>query len=244
MTGDPALAPGAGFGLELIDEIDHVVKPSSAFSDLSWARSYGASYVPGNRRSLTADLTFVTGGCGASSYRDWHCVLEKENAMDRRNVLQATALATLGIGLSSAPQIATATEQASRGRDQMSNVNEIVVRYLAAWSEQDAKRRRELVANAWTEDGTYIDRVREGRGHDSIDAMIAKAQGHFPGYRLNLASGIEAHHDYVRFSWVAGGTADAPLYIKGTDFALIADDGRLKSVVGFIDAAPVPAAQQ
>jgi SnoaL-like domain len=164
--------------------------------------------------------------------------------MDRRDVLKGAALTALGVGLSSVPQSAATTEKACARRDQMSNVNESVVRYIAAWSERDPKRRRELVAKTWTEDGTYIDRAREGRGHDSIDAMIAKAQEHLPGYRLNLASGIEAHHEYVRFSWVAGGTADAPLYIKGTDFALIADDGRLKSVVGFIDAAPVPAAQQ
>jgi SnoaL-like protein len=120
----------------------------------------------------------------------------------------------------------------------MSNANQAVVRYLAAWNERDAKRRRELVAQAWTEDGTYIDAVREGRGHDSLDAMIATAQDHFPGYRLGLASGIEAHHDYLRFSWAAGGTPDAPLYIKGTDFVVVAGDGRIRSVVGFVDAAP------
>jgi hypothetical protein len=68
--------------------------------------------------------------------------------------------------------------------------------------------------------------------------MIATAQEQFPGYRLNLASGVEAHHDYVRFSWAAGGTAEAPLYIKGTDFVMVAGDGRMKSVVGFTDAAP------
>ena len=122
----------------------------------------------------------------------------------------------------------------------MSNINEVVVRYLAAWNEREPKRRRDLVAKAWTEDGTYVDRVREGRGHDSLDAMIATAQERFPGYRLNLASSVEAHHDYVRFSWVAGGTAEAPLYIKGTDFVSVAGDGRMKSVVGFTDAAPAP----
>jgi hypothetical protein len=37
---------------------------------------------------------------------------------------------------------------------------------------------------------------------------------------------------------VAGGTAEAPLYIKGTDFVIVAGDGRIKSVVGFVDAAP------
>jgi hypothetical protein len=123
----------------------------------------------------------------------------------------------------------------------MSNVNEAVVRYLAAWNEPEPKRRRELVAKAWIDDGTYVDGAREGSGHDSLDTMIATAQSHFPGYRLRLASGIETHHEYLRFSWVAGGTAETPLYIKGTDFVVMADDGRIKSVVGFVDAAPARA---
>ena len=120
----------------------------------------------------------------------------------------------------------------------MSNANDVVVRYLAAWNEPEPKRRRELVAKAWIDDGTYVDGAREGRGHDGLDAMIGTAQQHFPGYRLRLASGIETHHEYLRFSWVAGGTAEAPLYIKGTDFVVVAGDGRIRSVVGFVDAAP------
>src|ERR1700752_1940895 len=102
--------------------------------------------------------------------------------MDRRNVLKATALAALSIRLSASSSTAMATERVSDRRGKMSNVNESVVRYLAAWNEQDAKRRRDLVARTWSDDGIYIDRVREGRGHDSIVAMIGKAQGQFPGY--------------------------------------------------------------
>lgn len=160
--------------------------------------------------------------------------------MNRRNVVIAAALAAFGSRFSSG---ALAAERPDDGRTRPVGVNDIVVRYLAAWNEQDAKRRRDLVAATWTDDGLYVDRVRDGRGHESIDGMIARAQGQFPGYRLNLARGVEAHHDYVRFSWVAGGTADAPLYIKGTDFAFMADDGRFKSVIGFVDAAPAPAAR-
>jgi hypothetical protein len=54
-------------------------------------------------------------------------------------------------------------------------------------------------------------------------------------------SKIEAHNGYIRFSWAAGGTAQAPLYLGGTDFAVAAPDGRLQSVTGFVDAAPAPA---
>lgn len=120
----------------------------------------------------------------------------------------------------------------------MSNVNEAVLRYFSAWNERDARRRRELVAATWTEDGHYVDPARHGRGHDAIDAMIAQAQERFPGHALNLDSGIEAHNGRVRFTWAAGGTRDAPLYLRGTDFGELADDGRFRSVVGFVDAAP------
>jgi hypothetical protein len=68
--------------------------------------------------------------------------------------------------------------------------------------------------------------------------MLAATQAQFPGYRLNLVSGIEAHNSFVRFSWAAGGTPDAPLYIGGTDFAVLAADGRMKTVAGFTDASP------
>jgi hypothetical protein len=120
----------------------------------------------------------------------------------------------------------------------MSNVNELVVGYLAAWNERDGRRRREIIAKIWTDDGTYVDAHRHGEGHDAIDAMIQAAQDQFPGYRLRLVSGIEAHNGNVRFRWAAGGAPEAPLYLGGTDFATVARDGRLQSVVGFGDAAP------
>jgi hypothetical protein len=120
----------------------------------------------------------------------------------------------------------------------MSNVNELVVTYLAAWNETDPKKRREWIAKTWTETGTYLDAHRSAAGVDALDAMIAAAQGMFPGYRLRLVSGVEAHNGHLRFSWAAGGSPEAPLYLGGTDFAVVANDGRLASVTGFTDAAP------
>jgi hypothetical protein len=120
----------------------------------------------------------------------------------------------------------------------MGNVNELVVGYLAAWNERDAARRRALIARVWTEDAMYVDAHRRGVGHDGIDSMIATAQSQFNGYVLRLASSIEAHNGYVRFSWAAGGTPEAPLYLGGTDFGMVAPDGRLKTIAGFVDAAP------
>jgi SnoaL-like domain len=120
----------------------------------------------------------------------------------------------------------------------MSTVNETVAAYIAAWNETDADRRRDIIARTWSEDGSYLDAHRGGVGHAAIDAMIAAVQERFAGYRFRLSSGIEAHHDRVRFSWTAGGTEQAPLFFGGTDFAVLADDGRLRAVTGFTDATP------
>lgn len=121
----------------------------------------------------------------------------------------------------------------------MPHVNETVSSYIAAWNETDPARRRAAIARAWAEDGSYLDIMHDSQGHDAIDAMIAAVQEHFPGYRFRLWSGIQAHHDRVRFSWCAGATDDAPLYFGGTDFAMLAPDGRFHAVTGFIDATPV-----
>jgi hypothetical protein len=121
--------------------------------------------------------------------------------------------------------------------------NDLVVSYLGAWSERDAKRRHELIAATWTDGGTYVDASRHGEGHDGIDAMIKAVHDKFPpAYAFRLISGIEAHHGYVRFTWAAGGTPNAPLYFEGTDIFVLAPDGRVQQVIGFKNAAPAPAA--
>ena len=77
---------------------------------------------------------------------------------------------------------------------------------------------------------------------NSSDAARAAAlqgvQEQLPGYRLRLASAVDAHNDRVRFQWKARGTAEAPLHFVGTDFGVIANDGRLRSITGFLDEAP------
>jgi hypothetical protein len=120
----------------------------------------------------------------------------------------------------------------------MSEINATVANYIAAWNETDGDKRRDIIARAWSDAGTYLDSHRDSAGHDAISAMIAAVQQIFPGYRFRLSSGIDSHHDRVRFSWQAGGAPDAPLFFAGTDFATVAPDGRFNAVTGFTDAMP------
>jgi hypothetical protein len=156
--------------------------------------------------------------------------------------LAGAALLTASAAGDAAPRGEPSPPASAAAGPRVGNPNELVVSYLAAWNERDPARRKALVAKTWTETGGYVDAHRHGDGHDGIDAMIRAAQDRFPGYQLRLISGIEAHHGYVRFSWSAGGVPGAPLYLAGTDVFVVAGDGRLQLVVGFVDAAPAPAA--
>jgi hypothetical protein len=118
----------------------------------------------------------------------------------------------------------------------MTNITTVVDTYIACWNEADAARRRELVAQAFTDDARYLDPLMSGDGTDGITAMIGAAQAQFPGHRFELSAGPDAHNDVVRFGWTLSGT-DGPV-AAGVDFATVADDGRLRAVTGFLEPSP------
>jgi hypothetical protein len=66
--------------------------------------------------------------------------------------------------------------------------------------------------------------------------VLSVAQSSFPGYQVRLISKIEAHSEHIRFSWAAGETPDAPLYLGGTDFIRLGPDGLSAAIAGFVDA--------
>jgi hypothetical protein len=117
----------------------------------------------------------------------------------------------------------------------MKNITDIVDTYIASWNETDPERRRALVGQTWSEDGSYLDPMMSGDGPDQISAMIAAAQQQFPGHRFALAAGPDAHHDRVRFTWNLVGS-EGPVAVGG-DFATVAPDGRLRAVTGFLESA-------
>ncbi len=116
-------------------------------------------------------------------------------------------------------------------------MNDVIDRYLACWNETDPAARRKLIEETWADDGTYIDPLAEARGHDAIEAIIAAAQGQFPGFVFRLASPVDAHHQQARFSWGLGPKGAEPLVV-GFDVAVTGDDGRLRTVLGFLDKVP------
>jgi hypothetical protein len=115
------------------------------------------------------------------------------------------------------------------------HINQLVDTYIMAWNEGTPERRRALVAEAFAEDATYVDPLMRGAGAQEIDALIAGAQGQFPGHRFVLAGTPDAHGDHVRFVWHLQPAAGGDTVAIGHDFATLAADGRLQQVVGFLE---------
>jgi hypothetical protein len=120
----------------------------------------------------------------------------------------------------------------------MQNAEALVRQYLDTFNETDAGRRRELLDALYTPGCTYTDPHVDLEGADQIDGFIAQTQERFPGFTFKLGGPIDAHHNQARFQWHAG-AGDAPDAYVGFD-VIVAEDGRIRNVYGFMDAAPAP----
>jgi hypothetical protein len=116
----------------------------------------------------------------------------------------------------------------------MADTTKIVDSYIATWNERHPALRRVLVEATFAADADYLDPLMNGRGIEQIDAMIGAAQEQFPGHSFTLVAGPDEHNDCLRFSWQLG-PAEGDAVAGGTDFAQYDEDGRLRSVTGFLD---------
>jgi SnoaL-like protein len=119
----------------------------------------------------------------------------------------------------------------------MTDVKQIAHRYIELWNERTPNRRRDMLAANWTSDARYVDPLMSGEGHDGVDALISGVQQKFPEFKFTLIGEPNGFGEHVRFSWGLGpeGVDSA---IKGTDFAVLSKDGRIRSITGFLDQVP------
>ncbi|GGW56853.1 isomerase [Streptomyces lucensis JCM 4490] len=113
-----------------------------------------------------------------------------------------------------------------------------VARYFEAWNATDADTLAKAVAAAWSEDGTYTDPLADVRGYEQITAVIQAAHEQFPGFEFKLAGDVDGNHHIARFGWELVSTADGSAPVAGSDVVTLAEDGRITSVLGFLDRLP------
>ncbi|MFB9830639.1 nuclear transport factor 2 family protein [Actinoallomurus acaciae] len=116
-------------------------------------------------------------------------------------------------------------------------MNELVNRYIDVWNEKDPAARRAQVEALFAADGRYVDPLADVTGHDGIDAVIGAVQQQFPEFVFRLGPSVDAHHDLARFTWELG-PKDGEAIVIGFDVAVLAADGRIQNVHGFLDKVP------
>ena len=118
----------------------------------------------------------------------------------------------------------------------MTDLNKIAEGYIAAWNESDAARRAALLEAIFSEDVSYRDPLMQGDGRAGVDALIDGVQQRFAGFRFSLKGAPDGFADTIRFAWNLGPEGTESV-IEGTDIGII-ENGRLKSVTGFLDKVP------
>ena len=133
---------------------------------------------------------------------------------------------------------------------------ELTETYLALWNEPDADRRRRMIAELWTEDGSHflqppqeiraiaaqpgiaMTAILEARGYAAIEARVATAWEHWVGSEgLSFRGRDDAERlgDVVKFHWEAV-AKDGEVFAVGLNFLVLAADGRIERDYTFVVA--------
>jgi hypothetical protein len=81
----------------------------------------------------------------------------------------------------------------------------------------------------------------EAEGHAALSDMVAGVHAQYPGHRFRRVSGIDTHHDQLRFAWELA-APDGAVTVAGIDVGALVSDGRLQRITGFFGELPEEAA--
>jgi hypothetical protein len=132
---------------------------------------------------------------------------------------------------------------------------DLAERYVALWNEPDPERRRATVCALWTEDGSQILQppqeiraqaaalgffasVFEARGHVALEQRVAIAYEQFvaPGDAAFRPRGTPVQlGDVLKLEWEYAPLDGRSATGGGTEFVLLAPDGRIRTDYQFID---------
>ena len=107
---------------------------------------------------------------------------------------------------------------------------------LAAWNEREPERVRAHLEKALSPDVVFIDPSIVTRGIDEFEANVHEVHGRLPGAEYRRVSGVDRHHDVVRYAWEI--RRDGELVLPGFDVTELDDEERVLRVLGFFGPLP------
>lgn len=109
--------------------------------------------------------------------------------------------------------------------------------YVGMWNATDEGGRRALAEEALTDDAVLQYPTFEAHSRGEALAEARRFHDDTPGARIEMLSGVEQHHGWVRVAWsmvLSDGTTAG----DGQSIGEQADDGRLRRVTGFRNPLP------
>jgi len=128
-------------------------------------------------------------------------------------------------------------------------------RYLELWNEADPERRRRMIAELWTEDGSQILQpplemreiaasaglgmaaTLEARGHAELEARAATSYEQWvgsAGFSFRRHDDVYRLDDVIKFHWDAV-SPDGEVAAVGHVFLVLGADGRIRRDYVFIE---------
>jgi hypothetical protein len=109
----------------------------------------------------------------------------------------------------------------------------VVHRYDEVWAERDVARRREILAEIWTENTVYLDPdVPDGLvGPDALVDFIEASFEEYPGLTVTATSEVDVLRDRAWYRWRQ--TSDNGQASDGVDFIEFDAEGRILRLTGF-----------
>jgi hypothetical protein len=136
------------------------------------------------------------------------------------------------------------------------NAEQLADRFIALWNEPDPERRRRMIAELWTEDGSQVlqppQEMREiaarpglgmaatleARGHAELEARAATAYEQWVGsgqLSFRRRDDVEQLDDVVKFHWEAV-SPDGEVTAVGLDFLVLGAEARIRRDYVFIES--------
>lgn len=118
----------------------------------------------------------------------------------------------------------------------MTNYDEIVRRYEAAWNEYDKNTRLTLLVSCWGDNAVYTDPENQSTGVKSLSELIGNFHLAQTGARLKVISDVDEHHDQIRIAWVLL-APNGDEVMQGMSFGLI-NNSLIQRMTGFFGPFP------
>ena len=113
---------------------------------------------------------------------------------------------------------------------------ETIERYLQFWNSGPGDEQRELGRQVFNDRITYRAPIGARTGIDALVELSAEFATHLGGLTMSPRAQPDIHHDCARLQWELHRNGEP--FSEGTDILTCDLDGRIVSVVTFLDRAP------